>query len=207
MHDAPFLPDNTDFSALCLKRFRISGHRNPLFASRHSVDLPHETAMCKYSVNLLYAWLWMAVQIHDVLAESTHLFLSQNVSVWLKLHIISILESLNRPLITYFDQTRSSTDNRGSRSVLPRRPPFTSSMASRFLCRACAAPPAAAAESSLLLSHLPTTTTIAPEKVTAGCASTIPLTNAENPGRNTMPPTITRRSETMDTNFGCLAIR
>jgi hypothetical protein len=206
VRDAPLLPDNTDFSALCLKNFRISGHRNPRFASRHSVDLAHETAMCKYPVNLLYAWMWMAVQIHDVLAESTHLFLSQNVSIWLKLHIISILESLNRSLITYFNQTRSSTDNRGSRSVLSRRPPFTSSMASWFLGRACAAAPAAM-ESNLLLSHLPTTTAIAPEKVTAGCASTIPLTNAENPGRNMMLPTITRRSETMDTNFGCLAIR
>ena len=71
--------------------------------------------------------------------------------------------------------------------------------------RACAAR-LAAAEFNAHLSHLPTATKIAPVTVTAGCASIVPLANVETPGSNTMPPTMMRTFDMVDTTFGCLAI-
>jgi len=65
----------------------------------------------------------------------------------------------------------------------------------------------AVAESNALLSHLPTTTAIPPATVTPGCASIVPLTHAERPGSNTIPPTVMSTVETVDTTFRCLIIK
>jgi hypothetical protein len=146
-----------------------------------------------------------AFQFHDILAQHIYLFYRKRKHST-ETHIFSILESNIRPLITYFDQTRNSTDNRRSRSVLPRRRPFMSSMTPWPLSRVCAAR-LAAADLSALLSHLPTTTAIAPATVTAGCANIVPLAHADTPGSDTMPPTTIRTFETADITFGCLAIK
>jgi hypothetical protein len=149
-----------------------------------------------------------AVQFHDTLAKHIYLFYRKRKHS-AEIHIISILESNIRPLITYFDQTTNSTDERWPRSVLPCRRPFTSSITPWPLSCACAAR-LAAADLSALLSHLPTTTAIAPATVTAGCANIVPLAHADTPGSNTMPPIPHNDKDVRDARhhfFGCLAIK
>jgi hypothetical protein len=72
--------------------------------------------------------------------------------------------------------------------------------------RACAAVKAAAVFSARL-SHLPTANAIPPAMVIAGCANIVPRTHAETPGNKIIPPTVVSTVETVDSTFGCFAIK
>jgi len=99
-----------------------------------------------------------------------------------------------------------STGNRPPGSVPSRRWSSTSSMVTWPLACACAAANAAA-EFSARLSRLPTATAIPPAMVTAGCASIVPRAHAVTPGNKIMPPTVVSTVETVDSTFGCFAIK